>query len=442
MVLDPLEVLRRLVAINTVNSPEEGLKCGGEAADLILEMFSSVGVGGEVLECNGFYSVFGVLGGGKPITMFLAHFDTVPVNLSEWRFNPFELTVVGNRGYGRGSVDDKGNVAAMMCAVERLVKRGFRGTLIYAFTGDEEIGGVNGARAVRDRLLELGLKPDYLVNGDGHGMQVIVRRRCSFSVRVNVPASRRIVRGVRFTRRFNVETPVYETRHAAYFMPGVDLHPLIAASHYLRLNPDVCVAGLRGDFSKSNVLPGFVELDLVSLDEHGEFLEVDDSLAGLLRSIVPVVRAPLKPELYSDFGVSITPNYYRFSDGVHSLVFDVRAMSKDASFLEPLRGVLARNLPGCSVEFRGGAGYLYTDEGEDIVRFAIEVLGGLGVRGLAVEACGASDSRFYAPLGVKCIDFGPRGGGIHGPNEYVEIDSLFKAVEFYEKLYLKLSGSS
>ncbi|MEM2538011.1 MAG: M20/M25/M40 family metallo-hydrolase [Candidatus Methanomethylicia archaeon] len=440
MVLDPLKILLDLVSINTVNSPEQGLKPSVEAPNKIREILHGIGVNAEILEKNGFYSVFGVLGEGKPIIMFMAQFDTVPVNISEWKYNPFTLTLVGDVAYGRGSIDDKSNVAAMICAIERIVSRGFKGTLIFAFTGDEEIGGRNGAGMIRDKLLEAGLKPDYLVNGDGNGMLVIVRRRCGFGFRVRVKEVKREINGIRFSKRFNVETPVYETRHAAYFMPGVDLHPLIAASYYLRLNPNLYVIGIKGDFSKSNVIPGWVELELVNPDVHGERVIVDEGLTKLLRAVIPLVRTPLKPELYSDFGVSITPNYYLYSGGVHYLNFDIRAMTTDLGFLHPLRETLLRNVPGAECEFSGGIGYLYTDENEDIVRFALEVLDGLGVKSGVVEACGASDSRFFAPIGVKCIDFGPVGGNIHGPNEYLEVSSLYKTVDFYERLFYRLTS--
>lgn len=37
---------------------------------------------------------------------------------------------------------------------------------------------------------------------------------------------------------------------------------------------------------------------------------------------------------------------------------------------------------------------------------------------------GASDSRFYATHGIPTVEFGPIGANHHGPNEYVEINSL------------------
>jgi succinyl-diaminopimelate desuccinylase len=37
---------------------------------------------------------------------------------------------------------------------------------------------------------------------------------------------------------------------------------------------------------------------------------------------------------------------------------------------------------------------------------------------------GASDAVFFLRKGIPSIEFGPAGGGHHGPEEFVEIDSL------------------
>lgn len=72
----------------------------------------------------------------------------------------------------------------------------------------------------------------------------------------------------------------------------------------------------------------------------------------------------------------------------------------------------------------------------------LEVLEELGEKAEPVEGPGAADSRFFTPYGVKAIDFGPRGGNIHGPNEYVEIDSLRKMPALYAELARRLVRSS
>ena len=65
---------------------------------------------------------------------------------------------------------------------------------------------------------------------------------------------------------------------------------------------------------------------------------------------------------------------------------------------------------------------------------------GLGLSGEPMEAAGASDSRYFSPHGSQAIDYGPLGGGVHGPDEYVELDALGKAVEFYRRVAEALHG--
>jgi succinyl-diaminopimelate desuccinylase len=37
---------------------------------------------------------------------------------------------------------------------------------------------------------------------------------------------------------------------------------------------------------------------------------------------------------------------------------------------------------------------------------------------------GASDAVAFLGVGVPAVEFGPRGAGHHGPEEYVEVESL------------------
>jgi succinyl-diaminopimelate desuccinylase len=48
----------------------------------------------------------------------------------------------------------------------------------------------------------------------------------------------------------------------------------------------------------------------------------------------------------------------------------------------------------------------------------------LGHPGTLLRKHGAADSRFYFPLGIDAVIFGPTGDGQHGPAEYVELSSL------------------
>ncbi|WP_324735755.1 M20/M25/M40 family metallo-hydrolase [Thermococcus sp. SY098] len=434
-----MELLSQLIEFETVNDPAKGKKPDKECPKFIRDTLNSWGIESEIIEKDGYYAVYGEIGEGTPKIMFMAHFDVVPVNVEEWKTDPFKLTVVGNKAYGRGSADDKGNVAGIMLALRELSTKRLGGRVIFAFTGDEEIGG-KLAMHIAEKLKEENKLPQYLINADGAGMNPIIRRRKGFGAVIEIPQQKITIRGKVMKRSFTINTPVLQTRHAAYFMPGVDMHPMVALSHFLR-NSDVFAVKLEGKFLKSNVLPSRVELTYVEPCESGEEVEADLGLTELLKSIVPLVRAPISAERYSDFGVSVTPNLYSFENGVHRLRLDIRAMSHSSGQIEKvLKEILEFNIPNAKLTVRHNekAGYLFTPPDSKLVRAMMKTLESFGEKAKPVEGAGASDSRYFTPYGVESIDFGPRGGNVHGPNEYADVDSLELLPKIYAEVAMNL----
>jgi len=88
-----------------------------------------------------------------PPALLMGHLDVVPVEPGTegaWEHPPFAGLVTDGFVHGRGALDDKGSVIAILEAVELLLAEGFvpRRTLHLAFGHDEEIGGNDGAKAV------------------------------------------------------------------------------------------------------------------------------------------------------------------------------------------------------------------------------------------------------------------------------------------------------
>ena len=76
-----------------------------------------------------------------PCLMFECHMDVVTEgDPSEWKYDPYEGKLVGNRIYGRGACDTKGNLAAALKAVEAISRSGidFRGKILLGILVDEE----------------------------------------------------------------------------------------------------------------------------------------------------------------------------------------------------------------------------------------------------------------------------------------------------------------
>ena len=85
----------------------------------------------------------------EPVAL-LAHLDVVPADAQEWSHPPFEGVVVEGWIWGRGALDLKSTLVAMLEAVEGLIKAGYQPerTLYLAFGHDEERGGLEGAHEI------------------------------------------------------------------------------------------------------------------------------------------------------------------------------------------------------------------------------------------------------------------------------------------------------
>ena len=90
--------------------------------------------------------------------LLMGHLDVVPVEAgteSRWKHPPFAGEVADSFVWGRGAMDDKASVIAIVEAVEWLLAQGFepRRTVYLAFGHDEELGGSSGAENIA-RILE------------------------------------------------------------------------------------------------------------------------------------------------------------------------------------------------------------------------------------------------------------------------------------------------
>ena len=95
-------------------------------------------------------NVIGVLQGQKegPCLMLECHTDVVTEgDASEWKYGPFEGRLSGNRIYGRGACDTKGNLAAAVQAVKAISESGtpFYGKILLGILVDEE-GMMSGVK--------------------------------------------------------------------------------------------------------------------------------------------------------------------------------------------------------------------------------------------------------------------------------------------------------
>ena len=94
---------------------------------------------------------------------FAGHVDVVPPG-EGWTSAPFAPEVRGNLLYGRGAVDMKGAIAAMIAAVAQVPQD--TGTISFIITGDEEGPARFGTVALIDHMRSVGALPDLCLVGE------------------------------------------------------------------------------------------------------------------------------------------------------------------------------------------------------------------------------------------------------------------------------------
>jgi succinyl-diaminopimelate desuccinylase len=184
MPLDVVQALSELVRIpSEVYRHEDRVirRNYREAAETVAKIAESAGLKVERLELEGGEVPTLVISipdgsGGKPTVAFVSHYDVVPAK-GPWKIDgeevdPYKPVLKDGRLYGRGAADDKSGIVASIAgladAKESGVELAYNPSVIV--TGDEEVGGVGGAR----RLVESGARWDHVVIVDSSSEYVSI----------------------------------------------------------------------------------------------------------------------------------------------------------------------------------------------------------------------------------------------------------------------------
>lgn len=107
-----------------------------------------------------------------PALLLAAHQDVVPVEPgteARWSHPPFSGALAEGAIWGRGAIDDKASLLAILEAVEYLLAADYqpRCDVYLAFGHDEEVSGLAGARAIAELLRERGAQIDFVLDEGG-----------------------------------------------------------------------------------------------------------------------------------------------------------------------------------------------------------------------------------------------------------------------------------
>lgn len=309
------------------------------------------------------------------------HTDVVPVDGQAWTRPPFQLTIEGDRAYGRGTTDMKGFVAAVLAKVPDFQAAPLKRPIHIVLSHDEETG-CWGVVSLLEALAGEAFRAEACFVGEPTSMQVVVAHKGKKSVRVHVTG---------------------RACHSSLAPLGVN-----ALEYAARLVSFISDIGRRLAASG----PRDPLYDLAHSTAHVGVLR-----SGSVLNIVP-------HEAVFEFEFRALP-----ADDVEALHGEVVAYARDV--LEPaMRAVDPTS--GIRFEIMSAIPGLDTDPDAPVVHLAKR----LAERNdHAKVAYGTEAGQFATRLGAPAVVVGP--GAIaqaHTPDEYIEIAELVRCERFLDRL--------
>lgn len=128
--------------------------------------------GFDEVRFDGLGNVIGRIGNGKHILAIDGHVDTVDVgNLDNWSFDPYSGEIRDGFVHGRGSVDQKGGVAAFITAGKIIKELGLAKDLTVLFVGsviEEDCDGLCWKYLVEKE----GIRPDVVISTEPTNLNI------------------------------------------------------------------------------------------------------------------------------------------------------------------------------------------------------------------------------------------------------------------------------
>ncbi|GAC31209.1 M20 family peptidase [Paraglaciecola polaris] len=123
---------------------------------------------------NGYSLLYHLKGSDSTLkpALFMGHMDVVPVDeatAEQWQQPPFSGKVIDGVIWGRGTIDDKISVVALMESMEMLLAQNIqpKRSIYFAFGHDEEAGGKDGAKQIAAFLAKKNITFEFVLDEGG-----------------------------------------------------------------------------------------------------------------------------------------------------------------------------------------------------------------------------------------------------------------------------------
>jgi len=178
-----IQTIRKLISLDSQNPPGDEEKIAG----FVSAYLKALGLETKTYAFSDKrINVLATLKGRKHKKSLLLtpHLDTVPAG-KNWKTHPFDAKIIGDRIYGLGATDCKGNLASSLEAINSIVEDGIKldYDLVFAATADEESGSSLGLIPLLERKL---LKADAAVVLDADDFEIVVTQKGLMHLKVYI----------------------------------------------------------------------------------------------------------------------------------------------------------------------------------------------------------------------------------------------------------------
>jgi len=440
-----IQELNELLRIPSISTDPDRKADMGKAADWIAGRLKTLGMQNvQILPTGGHPVVYGEnlqAGTAAPTILIYGHYDVQPDEPVElWESSPFEPEVRGDNLYARGVTDMKGQIMAVLKAIESIQQSGRLPVNVkFLIEGEEEIGSPNLGSFIQSHTDLLAC--DFALNPDG---------------------------GI---YRPDLPTITYALRGMAYFEvrlygPAHDLHSGVFGGAVHNPAQVLCelIAGMHDDQGRVT-LPGFYDrVRQLDLEERQELSRLPVNETTILEmtgapalwgetGYTPVERTGARPTLevngfYSGF----------IGEGIKT-VLPARSMAKLSCRLVPdqdpfevhqqLLAYLKAHTPETvryEVSLLANAHTSISDRNSPYVGAMENAMQAVwGLRPVYRREGGTVPvvAMFQEYLGVESVNvgFALPDDNMHGPNEKLHLPTWRRGIETYIRYFSNLAGS-
>lgn len=369
-----LELAKDLISRASVTPEDAGCQ------ETMIKRLEAIGFKIERLRFEDVDNFWARRGTEGPVIAFAGHTDVVPTGPeSNWKYPPFEPTIVDGMLYGRGAADMKGSLAAMVVACEEFVAKypDHKGSIAFLITSDEEGPSINGTVKVVEHLEARNEKMEYCLVGEPSStakLGDIVKngRRGSINATLTVKGVQGHVAYPHLAKNpVHIAAPVLAELAATEWDQGNEFFPQTTFQ----------ISNINAGTGATNVIPGTMEVVF-------NFRFSTELTADIIKQRVGEILDNYQFEYDIDWNLSGNP-------------------------------------------FITGRGELV-----DAVQKAINSVTGYDTE-LSTSG-GTSDGRFIAPTGSQVVELGPLNATIHKIDECVSVEDLDTLTRVYEEMLKNL----